>query len=501
MTTGLNRLIVKLIFVLVLLSVAATGFTATTALQVDFLLSGMRDPETDEPLNGGLVYFYDSGTTSSETVYLDRDKVSESTNPVVLDAYGRAVVFVDGVVDVTVTNASGTTVWSDTGLDYQNIVDTTSFTTFTQNVDAAGYKLYNLADPTANQDAATKLYVDTEITTTEGLITDLGATVATLTFTDLVDTPSGYSGNDLIVTSNSTGDALEFKTFNSYIEDSSFLDLVDTPITYAGSNNYVLSVNTDGDGSVEFTDVDTLTTPSTYTNFLALSDTPASYTGAAGFLVKVNSTSDGLEVVDSDKLISFLDLDTVTPTTYIGNAGKAVTVNSGETGVEFASLSGTAPTGAIMMWPSTAAAPTGWLICNGQAVSRTTYEDLLDVIGTAYNDGTEGINNFRLPDLRGMFLKGAGTNVYSGITTGAGNAYSGSTAGSFETDQFQGHDHTYEDGTPGTVDAGGPSNPLFGNIKKPTEGVVNDYAGLYGTARPGEVTEPAHFTVNYIIKH
>lgn len=59
-----------------------------------------------------------------------------------------------------------------------------------------------------------------------------------------------------------------------------------------------------------------------------------------------------------------------------------------------------------------AAAPDGWLICNGAAVSRDTYEDLFDVIGTTYGAG-DGATTFNLPDLRSRSPIGVGTGTYS----------------------------------------------------------------------------------------
>jgi microcystin-dependent protein len=80
-----------------------------------------------------------------------------------------------------------------------------------------------------------------------------------------------------------------------------------------------------------------------------------------------------------------------------------------------------------------AAAPTGWIICNGAQVSRTvTYDALFGVIGTTWGAGN-GSSTFHLPDLRGVFLRGVGTHgsiSYSaggGITTGQ-SAKSGSLA-------------------------------------------------------------------------
>ena len=52
-----------------------------------------------------------------------------------------------------------------------------------------------------------------------------------------------------------------------------------------------------------------------------------------------------------------------------------------------------------------AAAPEGFLLCDGSAVSRTTYGDLFAAIGTAYGAG-DGSTTFNLPDLRGRVAAG-----------------------------------------------------------------------------------------------
>ena len=49
--------------------------------------------------------------------------------------------------------------------------------------------------------------------------------------------------------------------------------------------------------------------------------------------------------------------------------------------------------------------PTGWLLCDGQAVSRTTYSDLFDIIGTTFGIG-DGSSTFNVPDMRGNFPLG-----------------------------------------------------------------------------------------------
>lgn len=71
-----------------------------------------------------------------------------------------------------------------------------------------------------------------------------------------------------------------------------------------------------------------------------------------------------------------------------------------------------APIGAILAFGG-ATAPAGWMICNGAAISRTTYAALFAAIGTAFGAG-DGSTTFNIPDLRGEFLRGAGTNSHAG---------------------------------------------------------------------------------------
>jgi microcystin-dependent protein len=68
-----------------------------------------------------------------------------------------------------------------------------------------------------------------------------------------------------------------------------------------------------------------------------------------------------------------------------------------------------------------ATAPSGWLLCNGSAVSRTTFAGLFAVIGTTYGAG-DGSTTFNLPDLRQRFPLGkaaAGTGATLGSTGGS----------------------------------------------------------------------------------
>jgi microcystin-dependent protein len=67
------------------------------------------------------------------------------------------------------------------------------------------------------------------------------------------------------------------------------------------------------------------------------------------------------------------------------------------------------PTGAYKFTAS-AAPPTGYLLCDGSAVSRTTYATLFSVISTQYGVG-DGSTTFNLPDFQGRFPVGVGTHT------------------------------------------------------------------------------------------
>lgn len=76
-----------------------------------------------------------------------------------------------------------------------------------------------------------------------------------------------------------------------------------------------------------------------------------------------------------------------------------------------------APTGTVLPFAGSTA-PEGWAICNGAAINRTNYAALFAVVGTTYGTG-DGSITFNLPDMQGVFPRGAGTNGtanYGGAT-------------------------------------------------------------------------------------
>ena len=103
------------------------------------------------------------------------------------------------------------------------------------------------------------------------------------------------------------------------------------------------------------------------------------------------------------------------------------------------------PTATIVPW-SSASVPSGFLECNGAAVSRTTYSALFAIVGTTYGAG-DGSSTFNVPDLADNVPVGKSNNKAlastggANTTTPAGNI-SGSTANAtLSTSQLAAHSH------------------------------------------------------------
>lgn len=77
----------------------------------------------------------------------------------------------------------------------------------------------------------------------------------------------------------------------------------------------------------------------------------------------------------------------------------AITADSITTGSITVTGGGLSPVGSIMQYAGSSA-PSGWLLADGSAVSRTTYASLFTAIGTAYGSG-DGSTTFNLPNLKG----------------------------------------------------------------------------------------------------
>ena len=87
-----------------------------------------------------------------------------------------------------------------------------------------------------------------------------------------------------------------------------------------------------------------------------------------------------------------------------GSNGQVIATNGSGTLAWTTISEFTLPSGLIFPYGG-ASAPSGYLLCYGQAISRTTYADLFTAIGTTYGTG-DGSTTFNLPDLRGRVIAG-----------------------------------------------------------------------------------------------
>jgi microcystin-dependent protein len=115
------------------------------------------------------------------------------------------------------------------------------------------------------------------------------------------------------------------------------------------------------------------------------------------------------------------------------------------------------PTATIVPW-STASVPSGFLECNGQAVSQSTYAALYAIIGTTYGD--PGGGNFNVPNLQDNVAIGKSPTKNVASTGGAntvtatGNVGGSTANASLSTPQLASHSHPGGGNT-----TSGPANP------------------------------------------
>lgn len=163
-------------------------------------------------------------------------------------------------------------------------------------------------------------------------------------------------------------------------------------------------------------------------------------------------------------------------------------------------------TGVVLAFAGTSA-PSGFLLCDGSPVSRSTYSGLFAIIGVSHGQGN-GTTTFNLPDYRGQFLRGvdgsAGRDPNNATRTAmASGGNTGNNIGSVQGDALQGHRHPYDASVSGSVAPGLSgqlrdfSTSLLGSgtaIKDPTTDGVN------GIPRTSSETRPTNAYVNFIIK-
>ena len=198
------------------------------------------------------------------------------------------------------------------------------------------------------------------------------------------------------------------------------------------------------------------------------------------------------------------------------------------------------PTGTILLYGGNLSALSNvtrhvWLLCDGSAVSRLTYQNLFDVIGITFGAGN-GVNTFNLPDFRTRFPMGSNGGS---LTTGGASSHTLTlseipahlhSSGTLQTLTAGSHTHSFTDpghnhgGSTGTSDYSTGTFPMAGTTGgngndhgTHSHSIATDYTGIVmqaggdhmhtlqgstgsaGANQPFDMTPP-YQSIHYIIR-
>ncbi|MDY6323009.1 MAG: phage tail protein [Succinivibrio sp.] len=165
-----------------------------------------------------------------------------------------------------------------------------------------------------------------------------------------------------------------------------------------------------------------------------------------------------------------------------------------------ASLIARLPAGVIIPFAGTSV-PSGYLLCNGALVSRTTYADLFAAVGTLYGAG-DGSTTFQLPDFRDRVLQGAsgthsaGSYIAAGLPNISGNSLTAgfcvspeapAGAGVFRSSTWNWHG--------GTLVTASSTPERYGTVLSFSAADSNSFYGASTTV------QPSASAIQYLIKY
>ena len=126
-------------------------------------------------------------------------------------------------------------------------------------------------------------------------------------------------------------------------------------------------------------------------------------------LLIIGGTTEEINAIEEDNLIKGSVVFDETKNEILLNVGTSSSVNWKHFDYD--------PVGMTKIWPSSTI-PDNWLACNGDAISRTTYSDLFDLLEEQYGNGN-GSTTFNLPDINNnKFIMGSNGDVNLGVTGG-----------------------------------------------------------------------------------
>jgi microcystin-dependent protein len=174
-------------------------------------------------------------------------------------------------------------------------------------------------------------------------------------------------------------------------------------------------------------------------------------------------------------------------------------------GANLTGIEGTA-TGTILPW-STITPPSGFLECDGTAVSRSTYAALFAVVGTTYGIG-DGSTTFNVPNLADNVAVGKSNNKALGTTGGAntvtptGNVAGSTANATLSTAQLASHSHTAAIRSGNNPVGAGPGVPAVADGNTGSSGSGDGHSHNMSANFAGDansVLQP-YLTLIYIIK-
>lgn len=400
--------------------------------------------------------------------------------------------------------SGGTGVTTSTGSG--SVVLSTSPTLTTPAIGVATATTINKVTITAPATGATVTIADGKTMTVSNTLTFTGTDSSSVAF----GTGGSvlYSGGALGTPSSGTLTNCTFPTLNQNTTGSS-ASCTGNAATSTKTTNIIGGNSTTLLGSMPYqsnTDTTTFLSPNTTTTKKYLAQTGTGTNGAAPAwsqpaVTEISASTAGGAVYSTASALAV---------TAAGTSGQVLT----SAGASAPTWSNVLPSGVMQMYGGaitqsvsagtlTTTAPSGWALCDGSAISRTTYSALFTAIGTTYGTG-DGSTTFNLPDLRGRFGMGAGTG--SGLNSSGTGAISGTaqTARSIgqwggeethllTTSEMPSHSHTL---TTYAASSGASGYRLYDRYGDATNVIGTTTAG--GDAR--HATIPPFVVLNYIIK-
>jgi microcystin-dependent protein len=169
-------------------------------------------------------------------------------------------------------------------------------------------------------------------------------------------------------------------------------------------------------------------------------------------------------------------------------------------------VSGVPPSGQGSEIPVVLIEAQGWMVCDGRWLEPAKYPALYAVLGTLYGDDGEG--RFRIPDLRGLFLRGvdsgAGRDPDAAQRIGPTGTGEDAGVGSLQCDAVQDHVHSYQAASLTTTGQSGQGAAL------PAQATATGAAAQPGSISPAQPdgtpirtsseTRPRNVAVHHLIR-